>query len=158
MKNSTKLFLSFLITFAVLIISGLATANGVKTWYSGLQKPYFNPPNWIFAPVWTILYILMAIALYKIWKLEISKERNRALLFFFLQLSLNFCWSFIFFYFHQISLALVDIVLLWSFILITILFFSMFNRTAAWLLVPYLAWVSFATILNIAILKLNATG
>lgn len=150
-----KLFFSFLITFAVIIASGLATASSVETWYPILAKPSFNPPTWIYTPVWTLLYILMAISLYQVWKLPVSRERNIALFFFFLQLFLNFSWSFIFFYFHEIALAALDIVVLWALILVTIFAFARFSKIAAWLLVPYVAWVSFAAILNIAILRLN---
>jgi translocator protein len=151
-----KLAFSILITLAVGAIAGFATANSIGTWYATLNKPFFNPPNWLFGPVWTLLYILMGISLYLIWKLPASKNRNGALTFFFVQLLLNFLWSFIFFYFHAIALALFDIVILWVMILLTIILFSRLNRTASWLLVPYISWVSFATILNIYIFNLNA--
>ncbi len=151
-----KLVISLLITLGVGAIAGYATATNINTWYPHLQKPSFNPPNWIFAPVWTLLYILMGISLYLVWKQPASSERNRALSFFFIQLFLNFCWSFIFFNYHQIALAMVDIILLWVMILITILLFSTFSKMASWVLVPYILWVSFATVLNIAIYKLNA--
>ncbi|HLK27988.1 MAG TPA: TspO/MBR family protein [Puia sp.] len=151
-----KLLFSLIITLSIGAIAGYATASNIDTWYVHLQKPSYNPPNYIFAPVWTVLYILMGISLYLVWKQPALADRRRALMFFFIQLFLNFCWSFIFFYFHQIAFAMVDIVLLWVAILITILLFSSFNKTASWLLVPYISWVSFATVLNIAIYKLNA--
>jgi len=150
-----KLIFSLLITLAVGGIAGYATATSINTWYMHLQKPSFNPPNWIFAPVWTALYILMGIALYLVWKQPASKERNRTLSFFFIQLFLNFCWSFIFFNYHQIAFAMIDIILLWVMILITMLLFSTFSKTASLLLAPYILWVSFATVLNIAVYKLN---
>lgn len=150
-----KLVFSVLITLGVGAIAGFATVHSIDTWYVGLNKPSFNPPNWLFGPVWTFLYILMGIALYLIWKLPVSKSRNPALAFFFVQLLLNFLWSFIFFYFHAIAFALFDIIILWVMILLTIILFSRLNKTAGWLLVPYISWVSFATILNIYIFNLN---
>ena len=150
-----KLVYSLLITLGVGGLSGWATSSAIGSWYAQLSKPSFNPPNWVFGPVWTLLYILMGIALYLIWRLPASETRNKALLIFFVQLFLNFCWSFLFFYFHQIGFALTDIILLWITILLTIISFSRFNTTATWLLVPYIAWVSFATILNAAIYHLN---
>lgn len=150
-----KLAFSMLITLSVGAIAGFATVHSIDTWYATLNKPTFNPPNWLFGPVWTFLYILMGIALYLTWKLPASKNRNIAMGFFFLQLLLNFLWSFIFFYFHSISFALFDIVVLWAMILLTIILFSRFSKAACWLLVPYISWVSFAMILNIYIYGLN---
>jgi translocator protein len=154
-KNNMKLVYSLLITIGVGAIAGFATASNINAWYAKLSKPSFNPPNWIFGPVWTVLYILMGIALFLVWKQPASDKKSKALGFFFLQLFLNFCWSFIFFYFHRIGLALIDICLLWIFIIVTIFLFSGFSKPASWLLVPYICWVSFATILNAAIFKLN---
>jgi translocator protein len=150
-----KLVLSLIITLAVGFVAGFATAESIDTWYGQLNKPSFNPPNSVFAPVWTLLYILMAVSLFLVWRRPASPERNRAMLLFFIQLALNFAWSFIFFYYHKIGLALADIILLWIFLFITIFAFRKFSIAASWLLVPYLAWVSFATILNMSIFKLN---
>ncbi len=150
-----KLFLSLLITLAVGGVAGFATASAIGTWYATLNKPYFNPPNWLFAPVWTLLYILMGIALYLIWRLPAAQVRKKAMMLFFAQLALNFAWSFIFFTFHQIGFAFVEIVLLWLVILITINQFAKLQKTAALLLLPYILWVSFAAVLNGSIWFLN---
>jgi translocator protein len=150
-----KLIFSILITLAVGAVSGFATAHNIDTWYPTLNKPWFNPPNWIFAPVWTLLYILMGVALYFIWRMPSSPKRNAAMFIFFAQLLLNFLWSFIFFYFHAIAAALADIILLWTAIFIMILLFSRLKASATWLMIPYLCWVSFAMVLNISILQLN---
>ena len=150
-----KLFFSLLVTLSVGAIAGIGTAHNIDTWYGTLSKPWFNPPNWIFAPVWTFLYVLMAISLSLIWKMPRSSKRNSALFIFFVQLAFNFFWSFIFFYFHAIAAALADIILLWASIFITILLFLNLKRAAGWLLVPYLVWVNFAMILNVSILHLN---
>ena len=154
-SSGIKLFYSLLITIGVGVIAGFATASSISTWYTYLLKPGFNPPNWLFGPVWTLLYILMGISLYLVWKQSPSRYRYNAMSLFFIQLFFNFCWSFIFFYFHDIGLALFDIILLWIFILLTIIFFAKHHKTAAALLIPYLAWVSFAIILNAAIYQLN---
>lgn len=151
-----KLFISILIPLLVGTSAGLFTSKGVNGWYLQANKPSFNPPNWIFAPVWTVLYILMGVALYLVWKSETLKAVKRnAMIFFALQLTLNFCWSFIFFYAQQTGWALVEIIALWLMIAFTIFYFRKISVTAAWLLVPYLAWVSFATLLNFYIWKLN---
>ena len=150
-----KLLFAVLITLGVGAIAGFATVQSIDTWYAALNKPSFNPPNWLFGPVWTFLYILMGIALFLIWKLPVSKNRNTAIGFFFFQLLLNFLWSFLFFYFHLIAVTLFDIIILWVMIFLTIILFSRLNKTASWLLVPYISWVSFATILNIYVFNLN---
>jgi translocator protein len=150
-----KLLYSLLLTIGVGAIAGFATASNIDGWYATLSKPGFNPPNWIFGPVWTILYILMGISLYLICKQPASPHRSNALTLFLIQLFLNFCWSFLFFYFHKIGLALTDIVLLWIMITLTIYSFSKLDRRASWLLFPYICWVSFATILNAAFHHLN---
>ena len=150
-----KLLYSLVLTLGAGVIAGLATASNIGGWYSTLSKPGFNPPNWIFGPVWTLLYILMGLALFLIWKQPVSNKRSNSLWLFFVQLFLNFIWSFLFFYFHKTGLALVDIIILWIFIILTIISFSRLSKTAAWLLVPYICWVSFASILNGAIYHLN---
>lgn len=154
-SSGIKLFYSLLITLGTGIIAGFATISNIGSWYTYLLKPVFNPPNWLFGPVWVLLYILMGISLYLVWKQSPSRHRYNAMSLFFIQLFLNFCWSFIFFYFHDIGFALFDIIVLWIFILFTIIYFAKHHKTAAALMIPYLAWVSFATILNAAIFKLN---
>ena len=155
-KNSgIKLFYSLLITVGAGAIAGFVTASNISTWYTFLLKPGFTPPNWRLGPVWTLLFILMGISLYLVWKQSPSRHRYNAMSLFFIQLFFNFCWSFIFFYFHEIGLALFDIIILWIFILLTIIYFAKHHKTAAALLIPYLAWVSFAVILNAAIYQLN---
>lgn len=136
-------------------ISGFATASGVKSWFLTIQKPSFNPPNWLFAPVWTVLYTLMGISFFLIVRSPKTLWRQRSILIFLMQLTLNFLWSFLFFYFHEIGLALVDILLLWVLILMMIAYFKKVNPTAAYLQIPYIFWVSFASVLNASIWLLN---
>jgi tryptophan-rich sensory protein len=151
-----KLFISIGITLLVGSLGGFFTSSAVKGWYALANKPSFNPPNWIFAPVWTFLYLLMGISLYLVWKSEAAKKlKQMALTFFTIQLVLNFFWSIIFFYAHQPGWAFVEIIALWGMILLTILWFGKISPTAAWLLVPYICWVSFATVLNYSIWNLN---
>ena len=133
--------------------AGWFTAAGVGAWYDHLRKPTFNPPKWIFAPVWTVLYILMAIAAFLVWR-ETGLWHIAMALFFF-QLLLNFAWSFIFFSAHKIGFALADIIMLWLAIIVTMVAFAEVSAPAAWLFAPYLAWVSFASVLNASILRLN---
>jgi tryptophan-rich sensory protein len=135
--------------------SGIATASGMNGWYDTLQKPFFNPPSWVFGPAWTALYILMGIGLYLILQTPKSEVRTAVLLIFGVQLFLNFAWSFLFFYFHRPGIALVEIVTLWAFILFMILQFHKLSPTAAYLQLPYLLWVSFATVLNASLWYLN---
>lgn len=151
-----KLFISILIPLAVGGISGIFTTAEIPTWYAQLNKPWFNPPSWIFAPVWTSLYVLMGIAMFLVWKSNAPEpQKKMALYVYAIQLVLNFFWSIIFFHFHQTGWALVEIGFMWVFILLTIFAFGKINSIAAWLLVPYICWVSFATVLNHAIWKLN---
>jgi benzodiazapine receptor len=151
-----KFVLSILITFISGTITWIAIAGSMDTWYAKLNKPFFNPPNWLFVPVWSLLYFLMGIALFLIWKLPRSRNRDSALTFFFVQLLFNFLWCFIFFFFHAIAFALFDIIVLWVMVLLTIILFSRLNKRASWLLIPYIIWVSFATIFNIYLFNLNA--
>lgn len=133
----------------------MGASAGPGKWYLSLNKPTWNPPSWVFAPVWTTLYILMAVAAWMIWKRGGLREQRRPLGMFLLQLALNAAWTPIFFGLHQIGWAFVVILFLWLAILLTILAFRSRNEIAAWLLVPYLAWVTFASILNFAIWELN---
>lgn len=140
---------------AVGAIGGAVTNTTVKSWYQTLRKPYFNPPDWVFAPVWTALYIAMAVAAWRVWRRHGLRGAPFAMTLFALQLALNLCWSILFFDFRQIGLALVEIGLLLAGILATALAFWVKDRFAACLLVPYAAWVSFATLLNAALWWLN---
>ncbi len=136
------------------ITGSLFTISQIQTWYPTLIKPPLNPPAWLFGPVWTILYLLMGVALYLIWQSN-SKDKKRALWLFAVQLILNAIWSPIFFGAHAIGSALAIIVLMWAAIVMTILIFKKISKPAAALLVPYIAWVSFATYLNFALWWLN---
>lgn len=136
-------------------ISGYATASGIQSWYVTLHKPSFNPPNYLFGPVWTLLYILMGVSLFIIWRSKQGIKRSNALKIFILQITLNFLWSFLFFKFNLIGLALIDIALIWLSIIIMILRFHRVSKPAAYLQVPYLLWVTFASVLNGAIWFLN---
>jgi translocator protein len=159
-NKSVERVFKFLISIsgclAIGFLGSLITTPAIGTWYKTLSKPFFNPPNWIFAPVWTALYILMGISFYLIWKKGIINKKNKSALYFFLiQLGLNFAWSFIFFYLQNPKLAFVEIIFLWTAILITILKFRKISKTAAYLLFPYIAWVSFASFLNLFVAILN---
>lgn len=151
-----KLFISILIPVLVGVVAGIFTSSGVDGWYAVANKPWFNPPNWIFAPVWTTLYILMGIALFLVWRADADKKlQQTAIILFAVQLTLNFFWSFIFFKLQQPGWALAEIILMWLIILLTILWVGKISATAAWLLVPYICWVSFAAVLNYSIWQLN---
>lgn len=136
-------------------ISGFATADGVNGWYRTLNKPSFNPPNYLFGPVWSLLYLLMGVSLFLILRSPKSPARSKAIAIFSSQLALNFLWSIIFFKFHYPGLALAEIILMWAMILWMIISFYRINKTAALIQLPYIAWVSFASILNAAIFYLN---
>ncbi len=153
--NWVKLVVSVLFTVGIGSLGGIFTISEIPGWYAGLQKPSFNPPNWLFGPVWTILYLLMGISFYLIWKQPVSTLRNVGLTLFVIQFILNFFWSILFFNQHLIATAFLEMVFMWIFILLTIIWFAKLSPTAAWLLVPYLCWVSFATVLTAAIWKLN---
>ena len=154
-KVLITLLICLLIPLAIGGISGFATATSITDWYVTLNKPSFNPPNYLFAPVWTSLYTLMGISLFIIWRSPEGRNRNNALLIFAVQLALNFFWSFLFFKFNLIGVALVEIVLLWTSILMMIIYFKRISKLAAYIQIPYLLWVSFATVLNAAIWFLN---
>jgi translocator protein len=147
-----KLIISILICLAVGFFSGFFTATSIDSWYSKISKPSFNPPNWLFGPVWTILYILMGISLYLVWNSNGSKT---AIMFFAIQLLLNFLWSFIFFKLQNPFIAFIEIIILLAIIIITAIKFYPISTTAAYLMIPYILWVSFATILNFSIYWLN---
>lgn len=143
------------VSFAAGAIGSLATFTNVNTWYATLDKPFFNPPNWVFGPVWTALYALMGISLYLVLTASYQKTKKPALILFGVQLALNALWSLVFFGLHAPWAAVVIIVVLLACIIATIKMFWPISRTAAYLLLPYAAWVSFATALNMAIAILN---
>lgn len=142
---------------AVGYFSSIVTRENIPTWYALINKPSFNPPNWVFAPVWTALYILMGYAAGRVWnKLEVDEINvKKAFLFFLIQLALNALWSFLFFGLQNPFLASIEIILLWLMIYETYKQFKKIDKIAAYLLLPYLAWVSFATILTFSIWYLN---
>lgn len=151
-----KLFLSILIPVLTGAVSGFFTISGVNGWYAVANKPWFNPPNWIFGPVWTTLYILMGIALYLVWRSDAAGTvKNTSLALFAAQLTLNFFWSVIFFSLQKPGWAFAEVIMLWLMIALTIRWFGKISPAAAWLLVPYISWVSFASVLNFYIWKLN---
>lgn len=153
--NLFKLLVSLILPLGLGSIAGIFTADAVPEWYASLNRPSFNPPNWIFGPVWTALYILLGISFFLIWKQPANKARNFAIVVFLLQLLLNFGWSFIFFYFNMIGLALIEIILLWSGIVIMLVLFYKLKPLAAYINITYLLWVTFATILNASYYFLN---
>jgi tryptophan-rich sensory protein len=164
-KIVTALAFILLCLFAGLIGSA-ATFLSITTWYANINKPSFSPPNWIFGPVWTTLYVLMGIAAYLVYEkgTQIEKENSKkikkteiaaALNIFAFQLALNVLWSLVFFGFHSPLGALVVIMLLWLLIFVSILRFYPINKYAAYLMIPYMLWVSFASILNLFIFLLN---
>ncbi len=140
---------------AIYGIAGALTAVSVGGWYQDLDKPAFNPPDWVFAPVWAALYLLMAVSAWRVWRRRQHPGRRRALTLFALQLALNLAWSGLFFGLQAVGAALVEIVALWLAIVATGVAFMRIDRAAAWLLVPYAAWVAFAAVLNAAIWRLN---
>lgn len=156
MKNwsfGQRLLLALLLCFGVAALGGWANAQGLEDWYPQLQKPSFNPPGYLFGPVWTLLYTLMAIA----WAMVEGKGNGaKARLFFLLQLGLNGLWSFLFFFAQSPGAALVEIALLWASIFYCIRLFWAIQPKAAYLLIPYRAWVSFAALLNASIYLLNS--
>lgn len=155
MPRVVKLLLSIALSFVAGGIGSLATVPNIPTWYAALEKPFFNPPNWVFGPVWTLLYVLMGVSLYLIWINKGKKPKQSAYNLFGAQLVLNALWSIVFFGLHQPWLAVIVIMALLTTLTLTIRSFAPYSKMAAWLLVPYIAWVSFATTLNISIALLN---
>jgi benzodiazapine receptor len=158
--NRKFLFIPFLIslgiTLGIGIVASLVTRPQISGWYSQLNKPAFTPPSWLFAPAWTCIYILIAIAAYLVWvRKDDSTNYLTARAVYFIQLGLNFSWSIVFFGLHGIVAGLLIIILLWMVILLNIRWFGKISRPASWLLFPYFLWVSFAAILNYSIFSLN---
>jgi len=142
---------------AVGYISSIVTRENIPTWYALINKPFFTPPNWVFAPVWTLLYIMMGFAAGSVWNKIDTDETNvkKAFLFFLIQLALNALWSYLFFGLRNPMLASFEIILLWLMIYETYVQFKKVDKVSGYLLLPYLAWVSFATILTISVWYLN---
>jgi tryptophan-rich sensory protein len=153
-KNKFLTFiLFFFITYSASLIGGLATINFKEPWYSQLIKPSFNPPDWIFAPVWTTLYLMMTVAIWFFWH---SKNRNMNTVYiYFIHLIFNTTWSIIFFVFHNIFLALIILIILIVLIIILIVKFKRVNLLSTYLMIPYLLWCCYALILNVNLLILN---
>lgn len=160
-RQYIQLFFAIALSQSAGLLGAFFTASSVAVWYPTLVKPALNPPAWVFGPVWTILYILMGVAAFIIWRIyETSSGAKKrfariALALFALQLALNAWWSIIFFGQQQIGFAFLEVVCLWLAIAATIYYFAKLSRTAAWLLVPYLLWVSFASYLNYSLWMLN---
>jgi len=155
-RRDTVAFIAFLAPcLAVSAIGGAVTATSVGTWYQSLAKPPFNPPDWIFAPVWTVLFFMMAIAGWRVWRRDGLRKTRSALMLFACQLVLNLAWSILFFGFRSIGAALVEILVLLLAILATTVMFWQRDRVAGMLFVPYAGWVAFAMALNAALWQLN---
>jgi benzodiazapine receptor len=155
MKNLLKLLGLVFVCFLPGIIGGFFTANNLYPWYALLIKPSFNPPSWVFSPVWTTLYTLMGISLFLISKADKSRDKTQGIAFFCIQLVLNGLWPIVFFGLHQILLAFVVIILLLLFLIFSMWKFYRVSKPAAYILIPYLLWVSFASALNLSLYLLN---
>ena len=157
MNKYLKIIFFVALCLAVGFLASLVTLDSVLTWFPTQNKPFFNPPSWVFAPVWTLLYIAMGIAAGLVWNAQQLQPIlvKKALIFFVIQLILNAAWSYIFFGLHNPLLAFIEIIMLWLFIFETYKQFKIINVTAGYLFLPYIAWVSFATILNGSIWWLN---
>ena len=166
-KSVWRLLISLVLPLFAGFLGSIANTSSLLTWYAGINKPFFSPPEWLFAPVWTILFILMGVAFFLIWdqgdegkkkdkaKKKMKNYHQSAMIFFFVQLVANVLWSYLFFFFQSPFLAFVEIIILLLTIVLTIYYFKGLNKTAGWLMMPYLFWVSFATVLNFAIWQLN---
>ena len=153
MKNKyLSLVIIFLITFIAPMIGSYATATFKEPWYSEIILPSFNPPSWVFAPVWTTLYLLMAISIWKIW---INSFNTKILKIYFIHLIFNSTWSIVFFGFHLIGLALVNLIIILLFIIFLMKEYLIIDKISFYLMIPYLAWSSYALILNSSIFLLN---
>lgn len=154
--DALRLIICLVVTLGVGFAGSLFTAPAVDTWYAALRKPAFTPPGWLFAPVWTALYVMMAAAAFLVWRVGAgSRWTVAALTAFAVQLGLNFLWSVIFFGWKQPGWAMVDIIALWIMIAVTMALFARLSALACWLLAPYIIWVTFASVLNFEIWRLN---
>lgn len=155
-KNWVKFVLSMVIVFIAGATGSIFTASSVSTWFPTLVKPSFNPPSWLFGPVWTILYFMIGISLFLVWNSKANKNlKKKAYWVFGVQLVLNAMWSIVFFGMKNPGMAFVVIVLLLISIILNIIWFYKIRKSAGYILVPYLLWVSFASVLNFAIWGLN---
>ena len=151
-KKYLSFFLILIITFAASVIGGFTTASFKEPWYSEIILPTFNPPSWVFAPVWTILYILMSIAIWSVW---INFFDRKILNIYFVHLFFNASWSVIFFGFHQIELALLNLIIILIFIIILMRVYYKKKKMSFYLTIPYFFWSSYALVLNASIVILN---
>lgn len=149
-----KLTISIAIPLIAALIGSIFTNSSVGSWFKTITKPWFSPPDWLFGPVWTILFILMGISLYLVWNTKSSKKIN-AISVFGIQLALNIAWSGLFFGMQEPAYAFIEIIILWVAIAANILYFRVISKTAAYLLLPYILWVTFAVFLNYNIMILN---
>mgnify|MGYP003332534015 FL=1 len=153
LKNKfVSLFLFLITTFSASFIGGITTFKFKEPWYSTLVKPSFNPPDWVFGPVWTILYILMAIAIWNVW---IKSKNINVVYLYFIHLFFNTTWSVVFFGFNQIELALINLIVLILFIVILFLKYKVISKLSAYLMIPYFLWCCFAFLLNLNLMVLN---
>jgi tryptophan-rich sensory protein len=152
MKKISKLIISIVICLLAGVIGSLFNTS-IKTWYAALNKPFFTPPNWLFAPAWATLFVLMGISLHLVWA---NKRKTKTAFYLFAaQLILNIAWSFFFFYLQNPFFAFIELIILWLAILFTITEFHKISKTSAYLLIPYICWVTFAAVLNFSIIILN---
>lgn len=155
-SSAVKFILSLVFCQLVGIIGALFNGSAVNTWYVHINKPGFTPPNWVFAPVWIFLYLLMGIALYLVWNAGAAPGlKHTALILFSIQLFLNMSWSFFFFFLQNPLYGFIEIIVLWIFIVLTIIWFYRVTPPAGFLLLPYWLWVSFAAVLNFSLWQLN---
>jgi len=155
-KKVLKFIASIIICQSAGVFGSLVTFEAIPGWYITLEKPFFAPPNWIFGPVWIILYFLMGVSLYIVWENELkSKTRNVFFVVFAIQLILNALWSFLFFGLKSPLLGLVDILILNALVVVTIFYAKRVSKYAAMLLIPYMVWIIIASVLNYAIMVLN---
>jgi tryptophan-rich sensory protein len=155
-NNFSKLVIAVVVSELAGIVGSVFTAPAIPNWYAGLVKPSFTPPAWVFAPVWTTLFALMGVAAFLVWQKGLERRDVKFSLAIFIgQLALNMLWSITFFGQQNPAVALIEIIFLWLAILATIIAFSRISKPAAWLLIPYLLWVSFASYLNYSVWLLN---
>lgn len=149
-----KLLASFLIAFLPGIVGSVFTFSKITTWYATINKPFFIPPNFIFGPVWTILYITLGISLYLAWS-KIGNLKNKFIILFFVQLVLNALWTILFFGLNYLLLSYVEILLLIVFVVINMITFYKYSKLSSLIMIPYLLWISFASVLTLSVFILN---
>ena len=155
MKNTFRLIASVLISQAAGVIGSLFTVQNIPTWYATLNKPSFSPPNYLFGPVWITLYFMIGISFFLVWRESDTFNIKIPVIMFSVQMVLNAVWSIIFFGLKNPMFAFFEIILLWVFIILCIITYYPVSKAASWLMVPYLLWVSFASVLNFKIWMLN---